>query len=111
MKFFTAILTFYFVFLTGVPTARIVKSLVSECCDVVAEKNKCCQGDEMPEGCQKEKCVLNLNFSAGQFIVQQIQNVSFPLIFETEKKSNLIYEKTFIPEYYKTFWHPPEMNS
>ncbi|ESU26419.1 hypothetical protein FLJC2902T_29060 [Flavobacterium limnosediminis JC2902] len=77
----------------------------------VVEKSGCCRGDEMQDGCQKEKCVLNINFSAGQFIVQQIQNLSIPVTFEVEKQENLIYEKTFIPKYYNTFWHPPEMTS
>lgn len=111
MRFFTAILTFYFVLLTGVPTLRTVKSLVSACCVAVTEKDGCCKGDEMPDSCQKEKCVLNLNFSAGQFIVQQIQDISIPVISEVEKQTNLNYGKNFIPHYYNTFWHPPEMIS
>lgn len=107
MKFLTAILTFYFVLLMGTPTLRVVKSHMKAHCTATAEKG-CCKGEEMPEGCQKQKCVLNMNFSAGQFIVQQIQNLSIPIQFETEKKENLIYEKTFIPHYYNSFWHPPE---
>ncbi|ESU22234.1 hypothetical protein FEDK69T_22160 [Flavobacterium enshiense DK69] len=73
--------------------------------------NGCCQTGGVPEGCQKEKCVLNLNFSAGQFIVQQIQNLSIPDVFDDNKQNKLIYEKTFIPNYYNTFWHPPETNA
>lgn len=110
MKIITTILTFYFVLLTGVTTFRVVKSQFSGCCEKVVD-NGCCQNDDMPEGCQKEKCVLNLNFSAGQFIVQQIQDISIPYVFAEKKLERLIYEKTFIPNYYNTFWHPPEINS
>ena len=109
MKILTTILTFYFVLLSGASTLRVVKSYYSDCCDAVAD-NGCCQKDEM-EGCQKEKCVLNLNFSTGQFIVQQIQNVSIPDVFDDKKHEKLNYEKTFIPNYHNTFWHPPEMTS
>lgn len=110
MKFITTILTFYFVLLTGVSTLRVMKSHFSDCCKALAD-NGCCQSDDMSDGCQKEKCVLNLNFSAGQFIVQQIQDISIPTIFDDKKQEKLIYEKTFIPNYYNTFWHPPEINS
>jgi hypothetical protein len=111
MKFLTAILTCYFLLLIGAPTVRVIKSHVSDSCIALSEKRGCCQGDEMPVGCQKEKCILNINFSAGQFIVQQIQSLTIPVTFEVEKQKNLIYEKTFIPKYYNTFWHPPEMTS
>ena len=110
MKILTTILTFYFVLLTGVPTLRVVKSLFADCCEILAD-NGCCQSDGIPEGCQKEKCVLNLNFSTGQFIVQQIQNLLVPDVFDDKKQDELNYEKRFIPNYYNTFWHPPEMNS
>lgn len=108
MKFLTTILTFYFVLLIGAQTLRVAKSHFSESCMAMTEKRGCCQGDDMPEGCQKEKCVLNINFTAGQYIVQQIQNISIPVSFEVEKQEQLTYEKTFIPKYYNTFWHPPE---
>lgn len=97
--------------LMGASTLRVVKSHISESCLALAEKSGCCGGDDIPEGCQKEKCVLNINFSAGQFIVQQIQNLSIPVVFETQVKKNLVYEKSFIPHYYNKFWHPPEINS
>jgi len=97
--------------LMGAQTLRVVKSHFSESCMAETEKSGCCQSDDVPGGCQKEKCVLNINFSAGQFIVQQIQNISIPVSFGVEKQDQLIYEKTFIPHYYNTFWHPPEMNS
>ncbi|HSD14634.1 MAG TPA: hypothetical protein VLB74_08295 [Flavobacterium sp.] len=111
MKYLTAILTFYFVLLIGVPTMREVKTHFLGGCVAMSEGGGCCSGGEIPEGCEKEKCILNMNFSTGQFIVQQIQNISIPVIFEEEKQERLIYEKTFIPYYYNTFWHPPEMNS
>lgn len=108
MKFLTTVITVYFVLLMGVPSLRVLKSHVSEQCKVTAQKG-CCQREEMPESCQKQKCILNLNFSAGQFLVQQIQSVSIPVIFESEKKENLIYERSLIPDFYNSFWHPPEM--
>ncbi|UOK43838.1 MULTISPECIES: hypothetical protein [Flavobacterium] len=110
MKILTAILTFYFVLLSGAATLRLIKSHFSDCCEIAAD-NGCCQSDGIPDGCQKEKCVLNLNFSTGQFIVQQIQDVSIPDVFDDKKHEKLNYEKTFIPNYYNTFWHPPEITS
>ncbi|MGX7668160.1 hypothetical protein [Flavobacterium pedocola] len=106
----TTIIAAYFVLLMGVPTLRVLKSHVSKQCMVMAQKG-CCQGEEMPDGCQKEKCVLNLNFSAGQFIVQQIQDLSIPGIFEKETKQHLNYAKNLIPHFYNSFWHPPEMRN
>lgn len=109
MKFLAAILTFYFVLLMGASSIRVIKSQISGQCKITAPKG-CCKSEEMPESCQKQKCILNLNFSAGQFLVQQIQSVSVPLIFESEKKENLIYEGTLIENFYNSFWHPPENN-
>lgn len=108
MKFLTTILTAYFVLLIGASSLRVLKTQVLGPCKVMVQKG-CCKSEEMPDSCQKQKCILNLNFSAGQFLVQQIQSISIPVIFESEKKENLIYERILITDFYNSFWHPPEM--
>lgn len=104
----TTIISLYFLFLMAIPTIKVVKSELGSGCAEACQKEK---KNEIPKGCQKEKCILNLNFNTGQFIVQQVQHINFNGAFEFENKDSLSYEKVFIPNYRNTIWHPPKSNS
>jgi hypothetical protein len=106
MKTWTAIFSLYFLFLLAIPTLKVVKSELG--C-----KNSCCkeQKSEIPKGCQKEKCLFNLSYSTGHFIVQQIQKIVLHDSFATISKNDLSYEKVFIPNYKNSIWHPPKVHT
>jgi hypothetical protein len=108
MKTLARILSFYFLFLITVPTIKVVKSQLGRNCAESCQKE---MKGATPKGCQKGKCILNFNFNTGQFIVQQIQSVSFNSAFEIVEKGSLSYEKVFIDNYKNTIWHPPKSDS
>ncbi len=103
MKIGSIIFSFFFVLLLAIPTLKVVKSKIG--CQSSCSKE---QKSEMPKGCQKEKCVLNLNFSTGQFIVEQIQEFTFNKVIPFEIKRNLKQNTVFISSYKNTIWHPPK---
>jgi hypothetical protein len=103
MKIGSIIFSFFFMLLIAIPTLKVVKSKFG--CQSSCSKE---QKSEMPKGCQKEKCVLNLNFSTGQFIVEQIHEFTFNREIKFENKRNLNHNNVFISSYKNTIWHPPK---
>lgn len=63
----------------------------------------------IPNGCQKEKCLLNLNFNTAPFLVfdtdYKLQNI-FPDVLE---KKNAQYNNILIPNFRAVIWQPPEI--
>jgi hypothetical protein len=108
MKTLARILSFYFLILIAIPAIKVVKSQLESNCSAICHKEN---RSVNPKGCQKGKCILNFNFGTGQFIVQQIQSVSFNTDFEIADKDNLSYEKVFIANYKNIIWHPPKSDS
>ena len=63
---------------------------------------------EPTKGCEKEKCLLNFNFSSSSYIVfTTTYNFANNTIF-IPKKENILYHKNFISNYNVTIWQPPE---
>jgi len=105
MKTLTRIISFYFLFLIAIPTIKVVKSQLGVNCNTTCQKeNK----NINPKGCQKEKCILNFNFNTGQYIVEQIQSISFNQELGALERKNLSYEKVFLSKCQNTIWHPPK---
>ena len=105
MKIVARIISFYFLVLIAIPTLKVVKKQLDTNC------NSCCHTEksaEIPRSCAKEKCILNFNFSTGQFIVQQIHDITFNRITEITEKSRLDYEKVFLSKYQNAIWIPPK---
>lgn len=107
MKFFASIFCFYLFALTALPSVRAIKIQFSEKCQSSCQKNPCKK--EMPSGCNKEKCVLNLNFNTGQFLVSKVQYEFFRNSFELEKQNIISFEKRITSNYSYTIWQPPEI--
>lgn len=103
MKISTLLFSFYFSLLIAIPTLKVVKSQF-ECESSCSKERK----DSMPKSCEKEKCILNFNFSAGQFIVEQIQYINFSNILKIEREKALAYPEIFISNYKNNIWHPPK---
>lgn len=74
----------------------------------------CCgraSDEEVPNSCQKEKCVVNLNFNSGPFLVfdtgYEFQNA----FLDSSVKENIHYNDTLIPNFRVVIWQPPEFSS
>jgi hypothetical protein len=103
MKISTLLFSFYFTLLIAIPTLKVVKSQFG--CGSSCSKE---QKNSMPKSCGKEKCILNFNFNAGQFIVEQIQYIEFSSITKIEREKALAYPEIFISNYKNNIWHPPK---
>jgi hypothetical protein len=71
----------------------------------------CCgraSDNEVPNSCQKEKALVNLNFNSGPFLVfdtnYEFQNVCLNYL----AKENTGYNTILIPNYSVAIWQPPE---
>jgi len=105
MKTLVRIFSIYFLLLLAIPTFKVVKSELGMNC----AKSCCNQSkNEKQKGCQKEKCILNCSFNTGQFVVAQIQNISFKIPLKIGHENDLMYEKKNIPVYQDLIWQPPE---
>jgi len=86
----------------AIPTLNVVK------CQLETVLSRCEKSKSETPGCQKRNCVLTSNCCFGLFIAEEIQNVLLNQEFEFDNKSNLSYEKIFLPNYTNTIWHPPK---
>jgi hypothetical protein len=109
MKFLITTLCFYIIMLTVLPTVRLVKMHYALKSESACQKNNA-ESNNMPYGCQKEKCILNFNI--GQFIINQIEFIfKKNYNFEVVSEQKLFFEKELISNYINTIWQPPEINS
>lgn len=105
MKFLTVIVCFYINMLAVIPSAKVIKMTMELKCH-----DTCCGKPlkENPNGCQKEKCLFNLNFTTAPFLVfdtvYQLQNV----FLDSLDKESTGYNNTLIPNFRVTIWQPPE---
>lgn len=106
MKFFAYIISFYIIALTVLPTVRAIKKTYAEKCQTSWSKNN----DNQPDGCEKGKIVMSLNFSPIQFVgeFRFLLKPSFNE-FETIKIKNSNYKKIFIDQFQHKIWQPPKI--
>lgn len=107
MKFIVSFLCFYFLILILLPSVRAVKMQFVQNCkssyELDISKNKVSD-----EGCEKEKCLMNLNFSSSNFLLFN-QNFKIEIVYsplQSLEKSQ--YHKKFISNYNASIWEPPE---
>lgn len=99
----------YLTLITAWPTLRVMKQHFNESCS-----KSCCERTTKPSsksgnsGCQKEKCIFNLNISIGQYLVQPIESISLNDNRVYVAKKTLEYHKSFISKYNVSIWHPPK---
>ena len=106
MKFLAILLCFYFNALTILPSVKAIKMQFAK--KELVSCNKSNSDCEPTKGCEKEKCLLNFNFSSSSFIVfATAYNFTNNTIF-IPKKENSLYHKNFISNYNVTIWQPPE---
>lgn len=63
---------------------------------------------EIPNGCQKEKCLINLNFHTGPFLVFDTEYKLQKIFLDSSIKENTHYNNTLIPNFSVVIWQPPE---
>lgn len=63
---------------------------------------------EVPNGCQKEKCLVNLNFNTGPFLVFETDYKLQDIFLDASVKENAHYNNTLIPNFRVVIWQPPE---
>ena len=91
--------------LTVIPTVKVIKMTMEQSCH-----NTCCGKalKEIPNGCQKEKCVVNLNFHTGPFLVFDTDYKLQKSFLDSSKKESIHYNNTLIPNFSVVIWQPPE---
>lgn len=106
MKFLAILFCFYFNALTILPSVKAIKMQFAK--KELVSCNKSNSNCEPTKGCEKEKCLLNFNFTSSSFIVfATAYNFTNNTIF-IPKKENSLYHKNFISNYNVTIWQPPE---
>jgi hypothetical protein len=91
--------------LAVIPTARVIKMTMElKCHDACCGKPK----EEVPNGCQKEKCLVNLHFHTGPFLVFTTDYKLLNAFSEFLPKEKTRYNNTLIPNFSVVIWQPPE---
>ncbi|MCF6132851.1 hypothetical protein [Flavobacterium wongokense] len=105
MKFLAIILCFYVNFLAVIPTVRVVKMTMElKCHDACCGKAKV----GIPNGCQKEKCLMNLNFNTAPFLVFESDYNFQEAFLDSLEKESTVYNNILIPNFRVVIWQPPE---
>jgi hypothetical protein len=97
---------FYINALTLLPTVKVIEMTMEQKCHA-----SCCgktSKDDLPNGCQKEKCLLNLNFNSGPFLVFEADYKLQNAFSESLVKKATHYTTTLIPNFNVVIWQPPE---
>jgi hypothetical protein len=95
--------------LTVSPTVSVIKMHFAQKNQSCCQKNPCKK--EIPSGCDKEKCVLNLNFNISQFIVSKLKYDFIRNSFEVVKQKIISFDKRLISNYSYSIWQPPEIDA
>lgn len=105
MKFLAIIMCLYVNTLAVIPTVKVVKmTMETKCHDACCGKHL----KETPSGCQKEKCLLNLNFSTGPFLVFDAGYKFQDVFLDAVIRESTIHNNTLIPNFSVVIWQPPE---
>ena len=106
MKVFAFTLCLYLTVLTALPSAKAIKMTYFETCQMSCTDND--SESDLPNGCGKEKCVLNFNFNNATFLVfttdYQLTNQYVSLV----TKEKVQYHKNLTSHFSVTIWQPPE---
>ncbi len=72
--------------------------------------NTCCGKvlKEIPDGCQEEKCLVNLNFHTGPFLVFECYDEFQNAFLDSYEKEKIQYNNFLTPNYNVVIWQPPE---
>lgn len=74
----------------------------------------CCgraSDEEVPNSCQKEKALVNLNFNSGPFLVFNTDYELQNFVLDSSAKEMIDYNSNLIPNYSVAIWQPPEYNT
>jgi hypothetical protein len=94
--------------LTVLPTVKVIEMTFAEKC-----RDSCCgkgADKELPNGCQKEKCILNFNLNNATFLVFDTDYQLQKRIFKVAKKAKIYYQDNLTSNFSVAIWQPPEFS-
>jgi len=106
MRLFAFTLCFYLIGLTFLPSVRAIKMTYFESCQMSCSSND--SDSDLPNGCGKEKCLLNFNLNSATFLVF---NTDYQLPKEfvcLTLKEKILYHNNLTSNFNVTIWQPPE---
>jgi hypothetical protein len=91
--------------LAVIPSVKVIKMTMElKCHDVCCGKIS----EEVPNSCQKEKCLVNLHFHSGPFLVFDTDYKLQDAFLVFSPKEDTLHNNTLIPNFSVVIWQPPE---
>ncbi|WP_284653579.1 hypothetical protein [Flavobacterium terrisoli] len=109
MKLFTLSICLYLNVLTVLPSVKAVNMIFFETCQRSCSDND--SDSDLPNGCGKEKCVLNFNFNNITFLVFNTDYQLPKEFINTTVKEKIQYHNHLTANFSVTIWQPPEIFS
>lgn len=106
MKVFAFTLCCYLTVLTVLPSAKAIKMTYFEPCQMSCDKSD--SESDFPNGCGKEKCVLNFNFNNATFLVFTTDYQLPKQYLSLNNKEKIQYHNHLKSHFSVTIWQPPE---
>jgi hypothetical protein len=92
--------------LTVLPSAKAIKMTYFETCQMSCSNND--SDSDLPNGCGKEKCMLNFNFNNATFLVFATDYQIPKEFLSATIKEKIQYHNTLKSKFRVTIWQPPE---
>jgi hypothetical protein len=107
MKLLAFTLCLYLNVLTILPSAKAINMTYFEPCQMSCSDND--SDSDLPNGCGKEKCIVNFNFNNATFLVFTT-DYQLPKEFVISTvKERIQYHKNLTSNFSVTIWQPPEL--
>jgi hypothetical protein len=92
--------------LNVLPTIKALElTMVRRCYNTCCEKKS---KEDEPNGCQKENCFLNINFSNATFLVFETDYQLQIVYLSSSKKENTLFNTALVSGCFLAIWQPPE---
>ncbi len=96
----------FLIALTVLPSAKAIKMTYFESCQMSCSSND--SDGDLPNGCGKEKCVLNFNLNSATFLVFSTDYQLNKEFISTTVKEKIQYHNNLKSNFSVTIWQPPE---
>lgn len=106
MKFFAFTICLYITVLTILPSVKAIKMTYFETCQMSCSSND--SDSDLPNGCGKEKCLLNFNLTSATFLVFSTDYQLSKAFASNVLKEKIQYHKNLKSKFRVTIWQPPE---
>lgn len=107
MKFFAFTICLYITVLTILPSVKAIKMTYFETCQMSCSSND--SDRDLPNGCGKEKCLLNFNLNSATFLVFTTDYQLSKAFLNNALKEKIHYHKSLKSKFRVTIWQPPEI--